>query len=47
MFHSSLTVIFLCFRRDCFTSDYFDGCLNVLQKTEEKDKIMEDLSTIH
>ena len=35
------------YRKDCFTSEYFEGCLAVLQITDKKDKIMEDLSIIH
>jgi hypothetical protein len=37
----------LIYRKDCFTSEYFEGCLAVLQITDKKDKIMEDLSIIH
>lgn len=41
------TIGFFLSRKDCFTSDYFEGCLKVLHKYDDKDKIMEDLSTIH
>ncbi|KAI9564328.1 hypothetical protein GHT06_008066 [Daphnia sinensis] len=34
-------------RKDCFTSAYFDGCLDVLQRTDKKSKILEGLSVIH
>ncbi|EFX74385.1 hypothetical protein DAPPUDRAFT_57088 [Daphnia pulex] len=34
-------------RKECFTSEYFGGCLAVLQITDKKDKILEDLSIIH
>lgn len=35
------------YRKECFTSEYFGGCLAVLQITDKKDKILEDLSIIH
>ncbi|XP_026683192.1 ion transport peptide-like isoform X1 [Diaphorina citri] len=34
-------------RKDCFTSDYFKGCLEVLRLTDESDSIQADIMQLH
>ncbi|KAL1462380.1 hypothetical protein WDU94_014218 [Cyamophila willieti] len=34
-------------RKDCFTSDYFKGCVDVLQLTDEADSLQADIMQLH
>lgn len=46
-YFSQFCKLILSFRKNCFTTNYFKGCLDALQLTDEMDQIQTWIKQLH